>query len=321
MLLISLVLSMSWLVFSYSLPSKSQSSPRVALWRRLRRLGAISVKTGVHVLPARDECIEAFQWLAQEVQHAKGEALVIYVEQFEGLTDEQLIELFRAARQQEYAEINAQAEELEKTLVSNSQEEAQVLIIDKLVKLRKRYAEVLRLDFFNCPYAQEVLARLRRIEQTLREPIVDTLVNVTVAEYRDRHWVTRPRPFVDRLACAWLIRRFINPNAVIRYSLKPEPDEVAFDIKGAEFGHQNDLCSFEVMILRFELDKPELQAIAGIVHELDLRDGQYAPPEAVGVDTILRGWLLAGLADSELEARGIELFEGLYLTFSREKNP
>ncbi len=68
---------MSWLVFSYSLPSKGQSSPRVTLWRRLRRLGAISVKTGIHILPDQEEYIEGFQWLAQEVQQAKGEALVL----------------------------------------------------------------------------------------------------------------------------------------------------------------------------------------------------------------------------------------------------
>lgn len=310
---------MNWLVFSYSLPSKAQSSPRVTLWRRLRRLGAISVKTGVSVLPKRDECVEAFQWLAQEVQQVNGEALVIHVEQFDGLTDEQLIELFRETRHTEYTEIDQQAKELEKTITADLKKEVLVEVSDKLAKLRKRYTEVLRLDFFDCPHAQQVAARLRRIEQALREPTAKEGTKATIAQYRDKYWVTRPRPFIDRLACAWFIRRFINPNAVIRYSLQPEPDEVPFDIKDAEFGHQGNLCSFETMMLKFGLDKPELQAIAEIVHELDLRDGQFAPLEAVGVETVLRGWLLAGLSDSELEARGIELFEGLYLAFSREQ--
>ena len=103
---------MDWVVFSYSLPTKAVSSPRVALWRRLKRLGAISPAGGVQVLPARDECIEAFQWLAREIRQAKGEALLMRVEQLEGLTDQQLIDLFRTARDEEYTQVEAQAAEL-----------------------------------------------------------------------------------------------------------------------------------------------------------------------------------------------------------------
>lgn len=310
---------MHWLVFSYSLPSKGQSSPRVTLWRRLRRLGAILIKTGVYVLPAQEECIEGFQWLAQEVQQALGEALVIRVEQFEGLTDLQVIELFRAARQEDYAELEMQAEELEKSLNLDSELESHTLR-EVIAKLRKRYSEILRIDFFDCPTGIQVATRLTRLEQALAGSLQSTdLKTATIAEYQDRCWVTRPRPFVDRIACAWFIRRFINPDAVIRYSSKPEPDEVAFDMKDAEFGHQGNLCSLETMVARFGLDKPGVRAIAEIVHELDLRDGIYNRPEAAGVEAVLRGWLLAGLLDTELESRGIALFEGLYTLFSREE--
>lgn len=312
---------MNWLVFSYSLPSKGQSSPRVTLWRRLRRIGAIAVKTGIYVLPARDEAIEAFQWLAQEIQQATGEALVLHVDHFDGLTDEQLIELFREVRHAEYALIDKKAKELEKTIIGDSHQVQEVLlqVLEELSKLQKRYSEVQRLDFFDCPYALEVAIGLRRIEQTLKNPMRNNLALAEITQYLDKQWVTRPRPFIDRLACAWLIRRFINPNAVIRYSLQPDPDEVTFDLKDAEFGHQGNLCSFETMILKFGLDSPELQALAEIVHEIDLRDGHYAPPEAIGVEAVLRGWLLAGLSDSELEARGVELFEGLYLAFKKRE--
>ena len=307
---------MKWLVFSYSLPSKSSSSPRVTLWRRLRRLGSISVKTGVYILPARDECIEAFQWLMQEVQQAKGDALVFYVEQFEGLSDQQLIEIFREVRQQEYIEIDTQAEELEKKI--NTQPKIEVLEIkNAIAKLRKRYSEILTLDFFDCSDAQPVAARLARIEQHLQQPNSENLVSLTITEYQSKRWVTRPRPFVDRLACIWLIRKFIDPLAIIRYSLQPELAEIAFDMKGAEFGHQGNLCSFETMMLRFGLEQPGINAIAQIVHELDLRDGQYISPEATGVETILRGWLLAGLTDMELESLGIKLFDGLYLALAK----
>ncbi|AFY31161.1 Chromate resistance protein ChrB [Calothrix sp. PCC 7507] len=132
---------MSWIVFSYSLPSKSSSSPRVTLWRRLRRLGAISLKGSIHVLPACDECVESFQWLAQEVQQAKGEALVMRVELFEGLADQEIIELFRKARREEYQEIETQAIELEKSVRAIATPENRTNIYETLEKLRKQYTD------------------------------------------------------------------------------------------------------------------------------------------------------------------------------------
>jgi hypothetical protein len=307
---------MKWLVFSYSLPSKSRSSPRVTLWRRLRRFGAISVKTGVYILPTRDECIEAFQWLAQEVKQAAGEALVLYVEQFEGLSDRELITMFREVRQQEYLEIDAQIEALEKKI--KTQPKITVLEIkEAIAKLKKRYNEILTLDFFDCPDAQIVAAKLTKIEQALQTENVPNLASLAINEYQNKRWVTRPRPFVDRLACIWLIRKFIDSDAVIRYSLQPEASEITFDMKEAEFGHQGNLCSFETMMLRFDLKETGAIAIAKIVHELDLRDGKYISPETVGVETILRGWLLAGFTDLELESLGIKLFEGLYVALTK----
>ena len=112
---------MSWVVFSYSLPSAGRSSPRVAVWRRLRAVGAIVPKGGVHVLPARDDCVEAFQWLAQEVEQAKGDALLFRVERFEGLSDAQLIELFQEARKRDYDALDARAADLEKSLDAKQQ--------------------------------------------------------------------------------------------------------------------------------------------------------------------------------------------------------
>lgn len=312
---------MKWVVFSYSLPSKSNSSPRVALWRRLRRQGAISLTSGVYVLPARDECIEAFQWLAQEVQQANGEVLVIHVERFDGLTDSQLIELFRDVRRPEYAEIEAQAEELEKILSANTNSENREPVKDALAKLRKRYAEITRIDFFDCPESTQLASRLTQIERVLSSTntLTEAIVPAAIAQYQDKRWVTRPRPYVDRIACAWLIRRFINPKAVIRYSLQPAPDEVAFDMQGAEFGHTGNLCSFETMVLRFGLKKPSVQTLAEIVHELDLRDGLYIHPETAGIEAAIRGWVLLGLSDAELELRGLELFDGLDAVLSKNK--
>jgi hypothetical protein len=209
---------MSWVVFSYSLPSKAAVSARVAVWRRLWRLGAISPAGGIHVLPARDEGVEAFQWLAQEVQEAKGEALVLHVERCEGVSDTQLIELFRRARSQEYAEIDARAAELERHITARSKSQQRARPPELLDKLRRRHAEVARMDFFDALEGSQVASRLARIEQALapRDSVAVSVSPSAIAAYRGRRWVTRPRPHVDRLGCLWLIRRFIDPDAVGR---------------------------------------------------------------------------------------------------------
>ncbi len=304
---------MSWYVLTYSLPTQSRSSPRVAVWRRLRRLGAFTVAGGVQVLPDREECLEAFQWLAQEIRKAKGEAQVMRVECFEGLTDQQLADLFCAARTQDYREIGTQAAKLRERLKKASSKDAS-RARNELVKLRRRYADVARVDYFECSEGRRVASRLSAIEQLLSPPLAKAkdMPSATLKDYRDKRWVTRPRPYVDRLACAWLIRRFINAQAVIRYSEQPRPAEIAFDMEQGQFGHQGNLCTFETMRLAFGFDDPALRAIAEIVHEIDLQDERYTRPETVGVDAVLEGWWKSGLPDAGLEARGITLFDALY---------
>jgi hypothetical protein len=310
---------MRWVVFSYSLPSKAQSSPRVALWRRLRRLGAISPTGGVYVLPAREECLEAFQWLAEEVQHAKGEALVMRVEQFDGLSDAALMERFRQARAEDYATLDAQAAEIEGHLSVELTAEKRSHLREVLERVRRQHAEVARIDFFEAPEGGLLASRLARIAQALSagEGAAAPTAPAAIEAYREARWVTRPRPHVDRLSCIWLIRRFINPQAAVRYSPTPEPGEVGFDMPGGEFTHRGSLCTFETMVRAFGLEDPVLQPMGEIIHEIDLRDGRFGHPETAGIDAVLKGWLLAGLSDPELEAHGVALFEGLYADLSR----
>ena len=320
---------MNWIVFSYSLPAKS-SSPRVSVWRQLKRLGAISPVGGVYVLPAREPCEEAFGWLAQQVRQAGGEALVMRVDQFEGLADPELIALFGQARQKDYVTIDAQTAQLEAALHNSDSTQERLRLKDELDRLQGQYADVARIDYFESSPKVELAARLARLRQALLAGALSPVdvASAAIDAYRDRRWVTRPRPHVDRLACAWLIRRYVNPQAAIRYAAYPEPDEVAFDMPGAdssrrvdsdhrgEFSHQGDLCTLEVMARAFGLEESALQTVAEIVHDIDLRDGMYAHPETSGVDALLRGWQLAGLPDEEMEVRGLGLFDGLYVAFT-----
>lgn len=305
---------MEWIALSYTLPARGTSSTRVTIWRRLRRLGALSLAGGAAVLPARPECVEAFGWVAQEITQAEGEAVVMRVDAFDGLTDSELIERFRDARRTDYAEFDAHAEQLEQEMAADAEPGGWSRHQEMLAKLRRRHSEIERIDYFHAAEGVQVGARLARIATTLASgDRADTVVEpVAVTTLRGRRWVTRPRPHVDRLACIWLIRKFIDPEAAIRYADRAEDDEVSFDMRDATFGHQGSRCSFEKMLGALSLGDPPLRAMAEIVHEIDLQDGLYQRPELPGVEAILQGWLFADYTDAELESHGVALYEGLY---------
>jgi len=309
---------MNWLVFSYSLPSKS-SSPRVSVWRQLKRVGVISLVGGAYILPANDAGTETFSWLAQQVQQAGGEALVMQVEKFHGFTDQAIITFFRQARQESYAGIDEKVTSLVQVTQSDMSVQERLAVKNELDGLQQHYADIARIDYFDSPDKVRLAARLERLRQTLltqtRLPI--ELPQTGVEPYRDKRWVTRPHPHVDRLACAWLIRHYVNPQAHIRYGMPPTPDEIVFDMPDAEFSHRGELCTFEVMVQILDLHTPALQAVAEVVHDIDLRDGMYGRPEASGIDAVLQGWQRLELPDNEMETRGMSLFEGLYVALGK----
>lgn len=283
---------MRWLALAYSL-SEPSSSRRVAVWRRLRQLGAVSPAGSAYLLPESDESREAFGWIAQEIRDGGGQALVLEVERLGPSEEAGVIEAFRAVRDEDYRKIA---------------EEAAAPEIN-LEKLRRRLQEVSRIDFFGAPEGPQAAAILDRLEaeRSRSEPAPP----VDVALYRGRTWVTRPRPHVDRLSSAWLIRRFIDPEAVIRYG-EPREGEISFDMPGAEFGHTGGLCTFETLLAAFHLEEPALHSLAAVVHAIDLHDFSDPPPDLAGVKAVLDGWRAAGWPDEVLESHGIALFEGLY---------
>jgi hypothetical protein len=283
----------------------------VSLWRRLRRAGAITVSGGAHILPAHEQCREAFQWLAQEIRQAQGEALILHVSQVEGLRDADVIQLFNAARRKEYGELDGQVAALEAQLVADQLSRSTAL--DSLERLRRRLGELQRVDYFDTPEGGQLAARLSQLATALTPPPPTTAVApAALAAYQGRRWATRPRPHVDRLACAWLIRRFIDPAATIVYTATPAPEDVTFDTEGGTFTHTGSRCTFETLLSAFALDAAALQTVAEIVHAIDLNDGQYVHPEIPGLAAVLEGWLHVDVADAEREVWGRGLFEGLY---------
>ena len=323
---------MSWLVFTYSLPARNSSSVRVSLWRRLKRIGAVSPKNGVFILPDREDCLESFQWLAQEIQQSKGEVMVMKVNSFEKLSERQIIDFFHSARKKDYdellLEVNALYAEVTKARNVGWRDLVEDFIHtqdretkkrtprwrERIEKLRLRFTKINDVDFFHSRHSEKVRKLLRGIEAKLNprvrgKPVIAAL---KIRDYKGRTWVTRPHPYADRLACAWLIRRFINGNAKIRYSDKPAKDDISFDMKDAAFGHRGNLCSFEVMIRAFGIAGDGVSALAEIIHEIDLRDSKFLRPETEGVELALKGWRQMELADTEMESRGLLYFDGLH---------
>lgn len=315
---------MTWLVFTYSLPASERSSPRVAVWRKLTRFGAISPRGGVHILPARDECLESFQWLSREVQQMKGDSLLMRVESFEGMTNADVIGLFQEKSDAEYEPLNAGLANLEKAAQRKMSANERIKLHGELQKLRKSQQEVLRTDFFNSPAGARIVSRFAQLDRLLSEDGSGQaeIPRLSVKDFQEKIWVTRPRPHVDRLSSIWLIRRFIDTKATVRYRKTPQKGELGFDMKeGGTFGHVGKFCTFETLLATFGLEEPALWKLAEIVHEIDLRDGIYTHPEIPGIDLILKGWLLAGMEDSDLERCGTNLFEGLFQSLQVESRP
>ena len=301
---------MSWISFAYSF-SKNKSSSRVTVWRRLQRLGAIAPVGNLYILPARSECIESFQWLTQEVQQAEGQALMSYFDRFEGMSDQALIDLFCEARGNDYTAVIQEVEQVEAKLTQMERQQFDSFK-PQLGKLRKQFADIVRIDYFNCPEKDAAEMRVSQLERHLGGEFINLKVaQMEIDEFQNKVWVTRPQPHVDRLASIWLIRRFIDVNATIRYDTKIEANEISFDMQNAQFGHTGNLCTFETLVQTFQIEAKGLKKLSEIVHEIDLFDGLYNHPETTGIDAILKGWLKQNLPDETVEQQGVALFDGL----------
>lgn len=157
---------------------------------------------------------------------------------------------------------------------------------------------------------EEIEAMYRRAREPATEPAVPA---AKTAAPRGALWVTRPGPKVDRMASAWLIRRFIDPEA--RFGFAPAPGAIRFDTWEGEFTHDGDRCTFEVLLGHFGLDDPALRAVGEVVHDIDIKDAKFGRPETPGIAAIVSGIAAAVADDEERLARGAVLFEGLYSQF------
>ncbi len=300
----------SWLLLLYSLPTR-QKTERVAVWRRLKKIGAIQIKTSTYLLPDNPPQYEHFQWLAQQIKDFGGDATLARVQKIEGLSNEKLIALFDRARDEEYGAIKRA---LHAFLARGKKTDPEANATE-LERLTRQFRVIREIDFFQSARGHDVEMLLRRAEGAPKK----TLPRLDSKNYRGKTWLTRPRPEIDRVGSAWLIRRFIDPRAkfIFAAAVPSNREIIPFDMVDVEFSHHGECCTFETLIRRFGIEDKAIRKIAEMIHDADLEDEKFQRVEAVGIDRVLKGWAKEGLPDEEILRRGFECFEALYAFLQR----
>jgi hypothetical protein len=244
--------------------------------------------------------------LAAVIRKYKGQASVLHVQSVDDCPDVELRRRFVNARSKDYEQLQS---ELKKLLKSRTRPAG------ALGRIRKRFAEVSAIDFFNSPFRGRVEALLARAERVENPAESQRQAQRVRKEYLNRTWITRPRPGIDRVSSAWLITHFIDKNARFVFDTDParHPNAVLFDMfQGGGFGHRGEDCTFETLCKEFRIRDSKVQVIAQIVHDADLEDEKFGRTEGSGLDRVLVGWAKQDVGDDELLSRGMQLIEGLY---------
>ena len=315
-----------WLLFVHQLPA-TPSRLRVHTWRRLQQLGAIARKQSVYILPDTPNTREDLEWLTTHVKASGGEAEVFVGAPADTWSDDALVEEFRQSRQEAYANV---ARDVERALHGLTRKRpvrgARAPSVQRMLDgFRRRLAAIERIDFFGSAgrdrAAQLVGEFEKRVSHRQDDQTSATLpANTKAEDYHARVWVTRPRPGVDRMASAWLIRRFIDAQARFAFAADRNTlphDVVPFDMFGVEFSHHGDNCTFETLCFVFGIQHAAVGRVAAIVHDLDLKDERFGAPEAPTVAAMIDGLQLANSDDDALLVEGMRLFDSLFRSFEQ----
>ena len=315
-----------WLLLIHQLPP-SPAYLRVKTARQLHKVGAAAVKNSVYVLPNTDASGESFAWLSKEITGGGGEATVCESSFVSGLSDEALQALFHDARAKDYRELADEIRSAHKALgrARHLDEPRRSAATAALARFRRRLGDIADLDFFGTPGSETTASLLAAFEQRLREPASDGVVITEVAPRKINGgvWVTRKGVHVDRIASAWLIKRFIDADAKLKFvppkGYFPVGGELRFDMFEAEYTHEGDRCTFEVLARRFEVTGAAVAAIGEVVHDIDVRDGKFGRPETAGVERLVNGIALTQPQDEARIALGGQVFDALYEAWRRKK--
>ncbi len=301
----------SWLLLLFSLPT-IRNTERVAVWRRLKKMGAVQIKTSTYLLPDEPAQYEQFQWLAQQIRDYGGDSTLVRAHEIEGLTKEKVVSLFNAVRDKEYVDLRKALQ----GFISRGRKSNAEFAAAELERLTKQFRELRQIDFFDSPRGHDVAMLLRRAEGPRRLAKLQTL---DVRQFRGKTWLTRPQPEIDRVGSAWLISKFIDPKArfVFAPTARAVPEAIPFDMLDAEFSHHGNYCTFETLTKRFAISDKSVAKMGEMIHDADLDDARFQRTEGVGIDRVLKGWAKEGLPDEEILRRGFECLDALYAFLQR----
>lgn len=290
-----------WLLLVFSLPRKG-ASLRVTVWRKLQRYGSLPLGNSGYLLPNDAANRERFEWLATTIRSSRGDASVVEVQSIDNCATPQLKRRFSEARTEDYRELLGDAEAAQSSKLSLTQ----------IARFRQRLQEISAIDFFGCPMRDQVERVVGQLK-ALGNAGPDTM-KVSVGSYRGRIWVTRPRPGIDRVMSAWLVRKYIDQRARFTFAVDEEKPKnaVPFDMYEGGFGHRGEDCTFETLTKVFRIRDKIVQLMGQIVHDADLFDEKFGSKEGFGIDEVMKGWAHQGLSDAELLKRGMQLAEGMY---------
>jgi hypothetical protein len=311
-----------WLLLVHQLPPRP-SKLRVHVWRRLQQVGAVALRNSLYVLPNTAEAREDFEWLRTEILDRGGQVSVFAAGSVDGYTDEELEESFKQARAAEYDTLMTDIDSLSFKTTSRARRKKTDWSRD-IARLRERLFDAKRRDFFGSPRAAAAQTLIERLEQSLREQRVAAVPFTTLdpRAYRRRVWLTRPRPGIDRVASAWLIRRFIAPDAKFVFGSPTDiTNQIAFDMPNVEFGHHGDDCTYETLIRRFGISDAAAIRVGHIVHDLDLKESRYGLADTATIGRLVDGLRHSTSDDAKLLAGGMTLIEALHQSFASDKEP
>lgn len=307
-----------WMLLVVSLPGPTKAV-RMRLWRALRASGAGALRDGAYVLPSSPTARAQLETQATEVIVSGGSAELIEFASRDQTQEKHLLALFD--RSAEHARLIESVQAVSAGIGHDNDAEVR----RRLAALRREIATLAAIDFFPGPSTQQ-------LEQTLgdAEAAIDALADGNepqprpgavprrdITRYQNRLWATRQGLWVDRVASAWLIRRFIDANARFRWLRQPKDcpkSAVGFDFDGAEFSHVGVRVTFEVLLASFGLDRDAaLLRLGSIVHALDV--GGAPAAEAAGLAAIMAGYRARGMDDDTLFGEASGVFDALYAGF------
>jgi hypothetical protein len=316
-----------WLLLIHQLPP-APAYLRVKTARQLQKIGAVAVKNSVYVLPNTDPSNESFAWLSKEIAAGGGDTTLCESSFVGGTSNEAVEALFHTARGKDYQELSDDVRAALKALGRSARiaEARRITAESALVRFRRRLGEIEELDFFGAPGGEATTALLASLEDRLRRSVADAPPPQDPSPRRVKGavWVTRKGVHVDRIASAWLIRRFIDPEAKLKFvpskGYSPRNGELRFDMFEAEYTHEGDRCTFEVLARRFQISDATVSAIAEMVHDIDVRDGKFGRAETPGIERLINGIALTQPDDEARIALGSQLFDALYQAGRRKRS-